>query len=472
LNTALGRLDRFEFRIQNFKSFVDSEWISVRPITLFFGKNHSGKSVLTQALPVFLGKETADGIPDSEQVVGARFQLLRTFQTAYYDADTSFALSFKSSLTDERIQILWEYSEEGARVTRLGNDNGLFELSDRQSWRAAWLLILQQYTQIFHYLGHAYNCGPELQKVVLDAAGAELCPVRSITNGPDLSVALTPDFYRVLINPLREVLLAKMGRGDHNPSLFGATEIGDAQMPAASSGLWSLLRSDDYSQKELLYDVKASLRPADLCYLPASRTVAFNANFREFDAYLGRDVSRDATLSKRINDRLAHYGLNKVEIDQDAKPTDPLSIRTDVYYRPVDGQDFAVGLGQMGSAYRSLLPIFDILEHSDFTTLCIEEPELHLHPSAQVKLADDFVDLTKEGKKTFILETHSENILLRIMRRVQEGEIKASDVQIYYVEREEGQSRAISLGLLDNGNFTRRWPEGFFDQKEDWYYLS
>ena len=53
--------------------------------------------------------------------------------------------------------------------------------------------------------------------------------------------------------------------------------------------------------------------------------------------------------------------------------------------------------------------------------LLLEQPEIHLHSKAQADIADLLIDALKLQRKTIIVETHSENLLLRLRRRVVEG---------------------------------------------------
>ena len=50
----------------------------------------------------------------------------------------------------------------------------------------------------------------------------------------------------------------------------------------------------------------------------------------------------------------------------------------------------------------------------------VEQPELHVHPAVQVALGDVFIDGIKNSNRTMLIETHSEHLLLRIMRRMRE----------------------------------------------------
>jgi predicted ATPase len=52
--------------------------------------------------------------------------------------------------------------------------------------------------------------------------------------------------------------------------------------------------------------------------------------------------------------------------------------------------------------------------------IAIEQPELHIHPAVQVGLGDLFAEQIKERDCLFLIETHSEHLLLRLLRRVRE----------------------------------------------------
>ena len=110
--------------------------------------------------------------------------------------------------------------------------------------------------------------------------------------------------------------------------------------------------------------------------------------------------------------------------------------------------------------------------------VAIEQPELHIHPALQVQLGDLFIEQSKGRKKFFLIETHSEHLLLRILRRIREtaeelapDEVKLSrNVAIYYVESENGSTVVNRIGLNESGRFTDRWPRGFFEEREKEYF--
>jgi hypothetical protein len=94
-------------------------------------------------------------------------------------------------------------------------------------------------------------------------------------------------------------------------------------------------------------------------------------------------------------------------------------------------------------------------------TIILEQPEIHLHPSAQSDLADVLIDAVTNRNLQIIVESHSEHLLRRIQRRVAEGSFAAEDAALYFCEMENGESKARELELTDDG-FIKNWPKDFF----------
>ncbi len=104
---------------------------------------------------------------------------------------------------------------------------------------------------------------------------------------------------------------------------------------------------------------------------------------------------------------------------------------------------------------------------------CVEQPELHLHPKLQANLADFFIDTTKKNNGLrWILETHSEALILRLQKRIREGKLKPEEVSINYVNSVKGGYSVLRELRIDNeGDFIDEWPDGFFEEsfKERFY---
>jgi len=99
-------------------------------------------------------------------------------------------------------------------------------------------------------------------------------------------------------------------------------------------------------------------------------------------------------------------------------------------------------------------------------TFVVQEPEIHLHPDAQLAMADFLVYLAMTGRQV-IVETHSEPILLRVRRAAIDGTMGAGAeerVSVVYVARSKsGASEVQQMGLDDLGRL-EDWPGGFMEE--------
>ena len=125
--------------------------------------------------------------------------------------------------------------------------------------------------------------------------------------------------------------------------------------------------------------------------------------------------------------------------------------------------DKHINLAAMGTGLSQLVPVIvQTVLTPPGGTLLIEQPEIHLHPKAQAALGDLFVTYAKQ-RRQLIVETHSEHLLLRIRRRIAEGQIDANDVRIFFVDKNKSHTRVRQLRLDNKGHFAQ-WPAGFFEE--------
>jgi predicted ATPase len=137
--------------------------------------------------------------------------------------------------------------------------------------------------------------------------------------------------------------------------------------------------------------------------------------------------------------------------------------------RHVDVYPHDIGIG-----VSQLIPVVVGALAREAKILAVEQPELHIHPRLQVALGDLFIHAAKAHGKRLLLETHSEHLMLRLLRRVREtheGEgsseytLTPDDLQVLYVECVEGETRISSLRISEAGRFVDRWPHGFFGER-------
>jgi len=132
--------------------------------------------------------------------------------------------------------------------------------------------------------------------------------------------------------------------------------------------------------------------------------------------------------------------------------------------------DLGVGISQ-------LIPVIVATLYAKSSLITIEQPELHIHPAWQVVLGDLFLSQIREKEISFLIETHSEHLMLRLLRRVREttenelppGSPAASvdDIAVYYVAQTEGRTTFEPLRIDSSGEFVDKWPNGFFEERAE-----
>lgn len=121
----------------------------------------------------------------------------------------------------------------------------------------------------------------------------------------------------------------------------------------------------------------------------------------------------------------------------------------------------------VGFGVSQILPVIALCYYvPEGSTIILEQPEIHLHPSVQSGLADVFIDAMRVRNVQFIIESHSEHLLRRLQRRVAEEEVVREDMALYFCKAENGHSQLEPLKMDLFGRILN-WPKGFFGDEFD-----
>lgn len=110
------------------------------------------------------------------------------------------------------------------------------------------------------------------------------------------------------------------------------------------------------------------------------------------------------------------------------------------------------------------------LEQAGVIVSC-EQPELHIHPRWQLSLADMMLTACrKDPERMFLVETHSEHLMLRLLNRVSSPDndnqtVSPEMISVINVYKHEGNLFYQRQHITENGDFELDWPQGFFEER-------
>ena len=394
-----------ELSVQNFKSWKDTGKLQIAPLTGFFGANSSGKTSILQTLLML--KQTVERPSDWNGVID------------FGDDNSLVNLGSFDDLIHGRshggplgISVSWKFSEELSIENIDGRDILSFDLSiyNQQNSVSTLQFNYKVGEQSFTANWDGRDCsirGPGIalvRELLFRCYGINSM---SATN-QQLFFPLQTRFENLFrsiqyLGPLREYPRQHYAwQGKHSP---GVGQHGEDMVTALFSGRIQLRSLDEQIPKWL--------QRLDL--IDSYRLNPISGSEKDYE-FLVRKYKGGPEV--RLTD--VGFGVSQV-----------LPVLVLCYYVP------------------------------EGSILILEQPEAHLHPKVQSELADLLIEVVKERQLQIILESHSEHLLIRLMRRIAEEQISADDTAFYFCEMNEGVSEIERLNVDDYGNITN-WPQNFF----------
>ena len=396
-----------ELRAQNFKSWQDTSKLQFAPLTGLFGANSSGKTSILQMLLML--KQTVEQPSDWNEPLyfGDEKSLvnLGNFDAVIHkhkqDVSLNISVSWKSStVTDINKYIRFHNLKFPSHVEMLPPSQGDRDRSEEISFSTN---IAPTAMNNFYYETDLYRLNVE-QPDLFRCYGLRGGQTQTVEISSRFEEAFENLFSRILyLGPLREYPRRHYPwEGDHPK---GIGQYGEKTISALLSGRIRRLPTDEQIPKWL--------QRLDL-----------------IDSY---DV-------QPVSDTGGDYELLVKQHKEG--PQVPLT-------------DVGFGVSQV-------LPVLTLCYYApEGSILILEQPEAHLHPKVQSELADVLIDVVKNRNVQIILESHSEHLILRLMRRIAEEQISADDTALYFCQINDGTSEIERLNMDEYGNI-RNWPQDFF----------
>lgn len=413
-------------KLENFKIWRSTGPIRLASITLLLGTNSSGKSSLIQSL--LLIRQTVKGDdPNLDLNLGNP------------DADDSVTMGqFKDLLCRHGA------ASESTSATQVGIE---FRWSEHGEAESSTLFSAR------------YNKGP--------AGSAELAFLRLGKNGQGFTVQRRKaGIYRLSLATQAKSLGQRADfRPDRSFALSAATlnklgVQGELIKPIGPALL------DELSRIIYLGPLR---RLAQRDYVWAGRMPAHigDDGAKAVDALIASGVARQSALKRKkalpaeaqLFEQTIHW-LNEMNL------ADGLSIRalggSARYQLMIENDGQASNLKDVGVGVSQVIPVIvAALFAQSGHIVIVEEPESHLHPLAQSKLAELLVQVSKERNVQFIVETHSEHLFRRMQTLIAKRHMTPNDAAMYFVEREGRQAKLREL-ISNNFGAIVNWPDKFF----------
>lgn len=525
------------FSLNNFKSFEKEQQVPLKPITLIYGANSAGKSSVIQGY-LLLNHIMKTGTCDPQLIETSWDQLdLGGFaQYSYkhkYANETKISIDLKDGIRLEltikaqtndmskligtsaflsRVQIFVD-NELIVKFLKISPDNSVkYIVSGFNTKHANWinyyneaLAIDEKDIKNLQFDLYKFTNGHSLNNYDKNLS-KECFNILDSTSVLELRVK---DFLSMLINKIWEPVWQSNTVNTINENRLDITYIGplrdypprvisnDQRSDDLKDHTWSTLLRDSFVREKVnkwfsnsnlmnptyRFEVQQKLDPVDIILplLDIFQDVDMNTGYIPDE--LKPITSIEMNTDQEGSTKSYYLSLDNYSEDGAAKllKTILANITESNIYKKLNLIDeranISVSLRDVGVGISQVLPVLVNAYSKENRVSAIEQPELHLHPKLQSELADVFINTALgEEKKTFLIETHSEHLLLRIMRRIREttnGQlpdgieaIEAKDVQVLFVmPSQNGEGSIIKkIALDEEGEMIDNWPGGFFEE--------
>ncbi|MGA2797470.1 MAG: DUF3696 domain-containing protein [Thermoguttaceae bacterium] len=426
-------------RLENFKCYKGPTGdIPLRPLTLIIGPNNAGKSTLIQAILLF--KQTLYDKSNSALVTTGPLVDLGGFYDILYGGHAATSHTFSIGLTrdePDEISIRRNTSSEEKTAVLANNVDVTFGFNSHTQEINVCACTLKREEEII-IASHKHNKEWEAKGIAKAAHDKLVLEYRH--------------FFPMLVPKA-----LKEGRKLDMRGLRGAQVI--ASQLGAHSWVWEILLRALYHVSPVRARLPWSIRIGQGIFEIGSAGENLLQILAKKDAVPGKNTNLLGLVDNWISKRFEM--LSKLRM----KSSDKAGMEQSLIGDEIKGTK-GINLAAMGEGMAQVLPIIAQTEGTNKREcLLIEQPELHLHPRAQADLADLFMENAVQHRQ-FIIETHSEHLLLRIRRRIAEKKYKhitPENVAILCVEKKGGYSKVSELKLNGQGHF-ENWPKGFFDE--------
>jgi len=434
--------------LQNFKSWQDTNRIELGPITGFFGGNSSGKSTILQFF--LLLKQTIES-SDRQRV------LHLGDDRSYVDLGTIYDLVHRHSI-DQPVKFSIQWQLPKTLEIPDPKDNKILFRFDRLTFSSAIILaddIIQAQKFTYDFINQkAKNEGSTI------TFGLER-KTDKIQQHPEyklISEGYTAKRTKGRVWPLSAPIKC-YGFPDEATGYYQNTSFLSDFVLALEKRFQQTYYLGPLREYPKRIYTWAGDRPQDVGDRGELAIPALLASGKLPTLKQGR---KTITIEQKVAQWLKDLGLiYDFKVKAIAKNRKDYEVKVK---RTPNGSE--VLITDVGFGVSQVLPVLVLCYYApEGSTIILEQPEIHLHPSVQAGLADVFIDAMKTRNLQLIVESHSEHLLRRLQRRIAEEKdgVTPEDIRLYFcdIDNNQGRSQLTPLQLDLFGNIAN-WPPDFF----------
>lgn len=447
-----------KIRLNNFKCFCDSGEIEIKPLTVLCGINSSGKSTIIKSLLTL--KQTHDKARNKQGLIlNADYVKNGTFDDVVYkNTGDQFSIAIKHKIEkvtkfDKRSKIeITAFKNIGKMYSRYNKISDImvstiYTFSRKNNDN---VLTSQEYD-----LDISYNDGHNVHsKVLFEHVNGSIWRIK-LENFPNKNDELVE--CMTLKNAtcyFENFIVANLYVDSTDPKTDEVVFIVN-NICTISRYVGNLFQNVKYLTPLRVFPQRTYLEEIDSgeIGMGGENTAQFLSKYQEWKSFCGfAPIGIDNTeqsLNSYINQWLDSFGLGEYKINN----------RDEIVKLNIDSDNII----NVGFGVSQTLPIIvSGLTMKNADMLLLEQPEIHLHPRAQMTMGDFLISMVK-AKKNVIVETHSDHIINRIVKRVMDGTISEEDLAIYFVNNTPNGSEIVKI-QIDMIKGVVNAPDEFFTQ--------
>lgn len=450
-----------KIEIENFKAFSNLQKLNLAPITLIYGANSSGKSSIIHSLMVLkqsiLFPNIKGGIYSDKRILD-----VGGYQTMVYshklENDISFSLDFSESV---KFNITYNYIDNDLKNNQIEGFSYIKNVD------------IHSYLNDFSYsFYNKFNSG------------------ENNTKNFDFSVG---NIQKIGVEEIKdESLILEI----INSFVYSAED--DFPIPKSINldnekhfNIWRRLKENNLEDElfNIHHNISGNISENALLLRENLKKISYLGPLRsnpkryysidsEFEVSVGKEGEHIAyflktnpySLAINVDDWFSKFDIpyqfrHRKIGEKQSEPLMQIELKDRRNGVTVSPLDVGFGIGQ-------ILPIIIEGLIRKESIICVEQPEIHLHPKLQAELAEFFAETC--SKNQWIIETHSEALMLRIQKLIRNKKkingrvLRPEDVSILYVLPSKSQNEGaqiVQIRLDEEGDFIDFWPEGFFEER-------